>query len=109
MAELTKEYFDQQLKERLEEQTKDLKVYTDAQTEALARIVNQAFQQQAEFMDKRFEVIERKLNSLETGQEDIKLRLDQAAWKFEVEALDRRVKVLEGKAGVISEKQMREV
>jgi len=52
----------------------------------LARMVADGFAEMKERMDR-----------LEIGQEDIKLRLDNAAWRFEFKALDKRVTVLEKK------------
>jgi len=40
------------------------------------------------------------IQELKTGQEDIKLRLDQAAWRFEMQDLEKRVEVLEKHTGV---------
>lgn len=44
--------------------------------------------------------LEDKINHLEQGQEDIKLRLDNVAYRFEVKELERRVERLETKAGI---------
>ena len=49
--------------------------------------------------------LEPALNNLLTGQEDIKLRLDNAAWRFELVALQERVEVLEGKLGIEPKKR----
>ena len=52
-------------------------------------------------VDKRFEDIEEKnkkhFNTLEQGQEDIKLRLTNVAYRFELQELESRVKNLEQK------------
>ena len=53
MSQLTKEYFD----EKLQEQTKELKVYTDEQTEALAQIVHKAFSELERELDVRKDVM----------------------------------------------------
>lgn len=42
--ELTKEYFDSQLKEQLKAQTQELKSYSREQTDELARIVSEGFE-----------------------------------------------------------------
>ena len=42
----------------------------------------------------------RKLNSLEQGQEDIKIRLDNVAYRFELVELQKRVEVLERRNGI---------
>ncbi len=60
----------------------------------LARITKDGF----DGVDKRFNHVEECLDKLETGQKDIKLRLDSAAWRFELKALEGRVIVLEKKA-----------
>ncbi|MDP3741266.1 MAG: hypothetical protein Q8R08_02970 [bacterium] len=49
--------------------------------------------------------LEPALNELATGQEDIKLRLDNAAWRFELVALQDRVEVLESKLGIEHKKR----
>lgn len=38
-----------------------------------------------------------RLDNLEQGQEDIKLKLDQVAYRFEIQELDRRLKKVEAK------------
>jgi len=40
-----------------------------------------------------------KLDNLENGVEEIKLKLDQVAYRFEVQELDRRLKRVEAKLG----------
>jgi len=49
MTELSKEYFDQ----RLDEQTKQLKSYADEQTEKLAAMVADGFEEVKELLDVR--------------------------------------------------------
>ena len=51
-------------------------------------------------MGKGIVSINSRLENLELGQEDIKLRLDQVAYRFEVQDLDRRLKLVEGKLGI---------
>ena len=58
----------------------------------------------AVMMKKGFDCMDEQFAKLETGQEDIKLRLDQAAWRFEVQALEKRVKILEKHAGIEPDK-----
>jgi tRNA A-37 threonylcarbamoyl transferase component Bud32 len=58
MTELSKEYFDQKLsalatKHDLEVQTKALKVYADEQTERLAAMVADGFEEVKELLDVR--------------------------------------------------------
>lgn len=51
-------------------------------------------------MTLQINVMTSQLGFLESGQEDIKLHLDNVAYKFEVKELDRRVKTLEKKIGI---------
>lgn len=55
MAELTKEYFDEQLKA----QTKELKQFAEDQTDALARLIATTV---AEPMERHFEKIDKELD-----------------------------------------------
>ena len=48
-----------------------------------------------EQVDKRFDRVENRLTTLETGQEDIKLRLDNVAYRFEIVEVQKRLKALE--------------
>jgi len=41
-----------------------------------------------------------KLENLENGVEEIKLKLDQVAYRFEIQELDRRLKRVEAKLGL---------
>jgi len=41
-----------------------------------------------------------RLDNLEQGQEEIKLKLDEVAYRFEVRELDRRLKKVEIKLGI---------
>ena len=43
-----------------------------------------------------------RLENLEQGQEEIKLKLDQVAYRFEVEELNRRLRLVEMKLGMKS-------
>lgn len=68
--------------------------------ENLARMVQNGFTE----MNKKFEKIDEKLErldeksiSLEQGQLDIKLRLDNVAYRFELQELDKRITKLEQK------------
>jgi len=58
-------------------------------------------------VDKRFDentkehrVMMTKLENLENGTEEIKLKLDQVAYRFEIQELERRVKRVEAKLGI---------
>jgi hypothetical protein len=72
MAELSKEYFDQKLKslatkEDLEAQTRELKSYTDQQTEKLAVMVADGFEEVKELLDVR-----ERVKHLESDMQKIK-------------------------------------
>ena len=56
VMDLTKEYFDRQLKTQLETQTKELKTFSREQTEELARITNAGFEDVGKKLD---EIVER--------------------------------------------------
>ena len=49
-------------------------------------------------MGKKFDNIDIKIDKLEKGQEEIKLRLDNVAYRFELVELQKRVEKLEAKA-----------
>jgi len=49
---------------------------------------------------KGFEDMQEKFNILESGQENIKLRLDHVAYRFEVVDLKKRVERLEDRTGI---------
>jgi len=46
---------------------------------------------------KQHQQIFNRLENLEQGQEEIKLKLDQVAYRFEIQELDRRLKRVEAK------------
>lgn len=50
-------------------------------------------------IDKHFEQFDKRLNALEIGQEDIKLRLNNVAHRFELKELEHRVEILENRLG----------
>lgn len=66
--------------------------------EPLATAVQQDFLK----INGRFDKVDARLENLETGQEEIKLRLDNVAYRFEVQELDRRLKIIEAKLGIKS-------
>ena len=68
----------------------------------LARMVSKGFEGTAKSkeVNTRFDKVDIRLDNLEQGQEEIKLRQDNAAYRFEVEDLKKRVKKLEFKAGI---------
>ena len=55
-------------------------------------------------VDRRFEKLENKFHgrfkSLEDGQEEIKLRLDNVPYRFEMKELEKRVSFIEKKTGI---------
>lgn len=62
----------------------------------LAIITSKGFEENA----KHHEIFIKKFESLEKGQEDIKLRLDNVAYRFELVELQNRVEFLEKKMGI---------
>lgn len=68
--------------------------------EDLARMVQNGFDEMKGRVDKRFDKVESRLDILEQGQEDIKLKLDNVAYRFELEDLEKRVERLELKTGL---------
>jgi hypothetical protein len=67
MAELTKEYFDEQLKA----QTKELKAFAVEQTDAVARIITTAAIEDRQFLEAKLDVRAR-VEKLEKGLEEIR-------------------------------------
>jgi hypothetical protein len=57
MSELTREYFEQHLKEQLGAQTSELKAYAREQTEELARMVSSGFDDIRDRLDVRERVV----------------------------------------------------
>ncbi len=80
---------------KLNDQTKELKSYTDQQTEKLAAIVNTAFQEQRDHMDQRFDNLEEQAQTVET-------KLDRALYT-QLTHIEARVKRLEVHAGIKKE------
>jgi hypothetical protein len=77
--ELTKEYFEQHLdekvkglatKEDLKGQTKELKAYAREQTEELVRLINDSFDDEREYLEKKLDVTNR-IKALETDMQKI--------------------------------------
>lgn len=62
--------------------------------------VNENHESLARMVAKGFEEVDSRFVTLERGQEEIKLRLDNVAYKFEVVDLEKRVGRLEAKAGI---------
>ena len=61
----------------------------------LARSVKEGFDEVHRTMDARFDKVDNRLTTLENGQEDIKLRLDNVAHRFELVEVQKRLKILE--------------
>jgi hypothetical protein len=61
----------------------------------LARSVKEGFDGVSKSMKSGFEAVDKRLIALETGQEDIKLRLDNVAYRFEIVEVQKRLKALE--------------
>jgi len=70
--------------------------------EGLARMVKKGFDETAKKgeVNVRFDKVETRLDVLEDGIEEIKLKLDQVAYRFEIEELNRRLKRVEAKLGI---------
>ena len=56
----------------------------------------------ARMIKKGFDGVDKRLSTLEQGQENIKLRLDNVAYQFQVQSLHQRLKILEKKSGIKS-------
>ncbi|MEK7637403.1 MAG: hypothetical protein AAB402_03405 [Patescibacteria group bacterium] len=69
----------------------------------LATLIKQGFDQvEVQFVrvDEQLGTINGRLTRLETGVENINLRLDNVAYRFELNELDQRVSTLERKTGI---------
>ena len=75
-------------------------VKTKISLDTLATMVASGFNSVNENMDQRFNKVDIRLNNLEQGQEQIRLRLDNTAYRFDVQDLKKRVERLESKAGI---------
>jgi len=76
-------------------------------TEDLAIMIGKGFNEMCERTEilgkenaREHKRIEKRMDSLEEGQEEIKLQLDNVAYRFELVKLRERVDVLEERAGV---------
>ena len=81
MAEqLTREYFDQKLQEKLEDQTRDLKSHIDVKGEELARMVKKGFDSTDEQLADIKESLDlrKELGQLQKDLQDMKEKLEQA-------------------------------
>jgi hypothetical protein len=66
--------------------------------EDLAVMVQNGFVENRGYMDKKFEVIEKKIDNLEKGQESMSEKLDQKVNTWDHKSLVHRVETLELKA-----------
>ncbi len=66
----------------------------------LATMVKGGFDEVNKKMDDGFNAVNGRLSSLEQGQEEIILKLDNVAYRFELVALQKRVEELEKRAGI---------
>ena len=69
----------------------------------LAGMIKKGFDENTEQHQQIFNRLDKtdiRLDNLEQGQEEIKLKLDQVAYRFEVQELDRRLKIVEAKLGM---------
>ena len=67
--------------------------------EDLAVMVQTGFSEAAQKTGERFDGLEKRMDGLEQGQEEIKLKLDNVAYRFELVELQRRGEILEKKLG----------
>lgn len=63
----------------------------------LAGMMQNSFGELTNTINGRFEVVDKRLDRLDQGQEEIKLKLDNVAYRFELVELQRRVALLERK------------
>ncbi|OGE74522.1 MAG: hypothetical protein A3K06_00050 [Candidatus Doudnabacteria bacterium RIFCSPHIGHO2_01_52_17] len=78
----------------------DLAVMVKNGFEGVTGEMNSRFDQAHRDMNSRFGEVNHRLDLLEQGQEQIKLKLDNVAYRFELIELQRRVEMLEKKAGI---------
>jgi len=69
---------------------------TKKEFENLARMIKKGFDENTAQHKEIFD----RLEKLEQGQEEIKLKLDQVAYRFELQELERRVRRIELKLGL---------
>ena len=74
---------------------KKIKKTKGATIDDLAVMVKNGF----DSVDSRFNHVDKRLDDLEQGQEEIKLKLGDVAYRFELVELERRVNILERKVG----------
>lgn len=68
--------------------------------ENLAIMVKQGFEEAEKRSELRFRLVEGRLDRLEQGQDEVRIRLDQAAYRFELVELTHRVKTIENQVGL---------
>lgn len=79
---------------------KQIKNIIKDEINGLAVLVNGGFSATQRVIDNNQKENIRRFNLLESGHEDIKLRLDNVAYRFELIELQSRVKRLEKKVGI---------
>ena len=72
----------------------------DRKIDELAMMINGGFNATQKIINDHQKENIRRLNLLESGHEDIKLRLDNVAYRFDLIQLQSRVKRLEKKVGI---------
>lgn len=70
---------------------------TEDKIDNLARLVVNGHEELKHEFNSKFSQMDNRMNRLEIGQDDIKLRLDNVAYRFELNELNKRVSVLEKK------------
>lgn len=85
-----------QFKQILTENNQTLLEKVDEKFDELAGMVKEGF----DSIGNRMDSMENRMGTLERGQEEIKLKLDNVAYRFEIIELQRRVEILEKKFGV---------
>ena len=81
------------LSEKIDNGFKKADQKIDERIDQLALVVKNGFDENT----KQHQQIFNRIDNLEQGQEEIKLKLDQVAYRFEVQELDRRLKRVEAK------------
>ena len=107
LAHLVKQEFkesDRRTDKKLDSKIGELIVRTDKKMDSKidesAMMVNNGFNETQKIINDNQKENIRRFNLLESGQEDIKLRLDNVAYRFEFIELQSRVKRLEKKVGI---------
>lgn len=73
-----------------------MKKYGKITLETLAQMVKEGFDE----VNGRLNIVDKRLTTLESDVENIKLRLDEMPYRFEFKQLEKRVLILEKRTGV---------